>query len=497
LGQTVSGFRFDAPGPSKYSSVDIKKAWPKTYQYYALLAGYPKDHEVIGCHWKTDTRLYDGHNTHVTFNWYNRYTNELIFTYEVQIPDPSEYGYTYWNSYNVWSWVDHSEHEIAYRNYIDLELAVTSNTLGDWKHVKSWSIVSDIDPPSQVTCTPGEQKCIGDDLYKCNAAGNDWVLVAENSPSCKYQGPCPNWWDDLPGFVYCFVLKSIEAALGLVTGGFMTLQLNVKNFLDNFLTDIVSFLGDIKGQVEAAIGGAIATLSYVTNTVTTYIADWWADTVDTISTWMSDAWTDITDFWNDVMTHIGDWWDNVLETLQRGWDNIISDLQDWWTTQIETLQRGWDNVIEGLQDWLDDQITILQRGWDNVVDGITTWFNDQIEILQRGWDNVVSNLTEWWDNVAETMQRGIDNIASDVSYFIDTTIPEWADYVSTQLGEFWEAIPGHVEDLFDALVNANPVMKFLLDMITGTFMDTEENKRRQQEVLDKRREIRELIERME
>jgi len=328
LGQTVSGFRFDAPGPSKYSSVDIKKAWPKTYQYYALLAGYPVDHEVIGCHWKTDTRLYDGHNTHVTFNWYNRYTNELIFTYEFQIPDPSEYGYTYWNSYNGWSWVDHSEHEIAYRNYIDLELAVTSNTLGDWKHVKSWSIVSDIDPPSQVTCTPGEKQCFGEDLYECNAAGDGWDLLEANAGICQTGGACPDFWIDPVGAVICWILSAFEAALGLVTGGFLMLQTNMKNFLDNYGTDLAAWLRDPIGAIQSLLGGVIATISDVTDYVSTYVSDWWADTVDTLSTWMSDAWTDLTDFWNDVTSKIGTWWDDTKKDVWDGLNSFADSLSD-------------------------------------------------------------------------------------------------------------------------------------------------------------------------
>jgi hypothetical protein len=42
------------------------------------------------------------------------------------------------------------------------------------------------------TCSPGETKCIGQDLYRCSPGG-DWVLDEENSPQCQAEGGVSPW----------------------------------------------------------------------------------------------------------------------------------------------------------------------------------------------------------------------------------------------------------------------------------------------------------------
>jgi len=497
LGQLIGNFAFTPPGPRNDASYEAKKAWPKIWGFTANLDLYPYAHEVIGSHWFCDTRLYDGHNTHVYFNWYNRHTGKLIFTYEFQIPNPSEYGYAYWNSYNGWSWVDHTDAEIAYRMGVDLELVITSNTLGDHKFIRQFEIESSIDPPSQIMCTPGEQKCIGDDLYKCNAAGNDWVLVAENSPSCQYQGPCPNWWDDLPGFVICHILLSIEAALGLVTGGFLTLISNVKNFLDNFSIHIVAFLGDIKGQVEDAIGGAIATVSHVTTAITTYVSDWWDDTLTTINTWMSDTWNNITDFWDDVTTKINDWWTETWLSIENWvmdqWNNFTDFLHD----VNDAIENWWTDTVDTINTWMSDQWNNLTDFWDDITTKIGTWWDNTKKAVWDALNDSVAAINDWATSTFLDFVDWVNTLGQDVADFVEDRIDDAKTTLDDTIKTITDGIPDEVNKLFDALLTSNPVVKFLYDMITGTYMDTAEMKEKQQNILDKMQEIKDLINRIE
>jgi len=202
------------------------------------------------------------------------------------------------------------------------------------------------EPPPEIICTPGEKKCIGNDLYECNAAGDDWVLFEANAGICQTGGACPDFWVNPIGAVVCWILSAFEAAIGLVTGGFLTLQLNMKNFLDNYGTDLAAWLADPIGAIQSYLGGVIATINDVTNSVTTYVSDWWADTVDTLSTWMSDAWGTAAYFWLDITTHICDWWDDTKKSIWDGFISFKDDLSDALNTKFQEF-IGFINTLPG------------------------------------------------------------------------------------------------------------------------------------------------------
>lgn len=58
----------------------------------------------------------------------------------------------------------------------------TGGELDHWSG-KLCTVKEGVVPPPP-TCTPGETKCIGFDLYECNPSGDEWVLIEENSPQC-------------------------------------------------------------------------------------------------------------------------------------------------------------------------------------------------------------------------------------------------------------------------------------------------------------------------
>lgn len=90
---------------------------------------------------------------------------------------------------------------------IDVTLAPSGVEVGGWNVLKTidvtivpsgvevggWNVLKTIDvtiypegePP---TCTPGETKCIGYDLYTCSPSG-EWKLTEKYSAECYYEPP--------------------------------------------------------------------------------------------------------------------------------------------------------------------------------------------------------------------------------------------------------------------------------------------------------------------
>jgi len=249
LGVTIDPFRYIPPGPPFSASKPEKRDYPKEFIPILDLDDYPEYHEVLGTFWITDTRLYDGHNTTIEMAYYNYDTGRHIYTNTYQIPDPSTEGYSYWNWYRVWSCIGKVAHELNCGMTVVCEISCSSDTLPDTKVIKFWQVASDVPCPDEIICTPGEQKCMGSDLYECNAAGTGWDLLQADAGICQGSGACPDFWSDPVGAVTCWILSAFEAVLGLVTGGFLTLILNVKNFLEDFSTHVSSFFGDIKSGI--------------------------------------------------------------------------------------------------------------------------------------------------------------------------------------------------------------------------------------------------------
>ena len=494
MGVLVEPFRFDKPGPRSDASSQAKIDWPKNYVTLAFLEDYPLHHEVLGVKWSTDTRLYNGHNTTVTFQYFARNTGRLVAEYSSTIPDPGDFGYTYWSSYRVWSWVTHAPDEIRCGEIYDVEISWTSNTLPDTKVVKNMATSSPWECPDEVVCTPGERKCQGSALYECNSEGTGWTLLDANSPICAGQGSCPDFWNDPVGAVLCWILTAFEAMLGLVTGGFYTLLSNVKNFLDNFSTDIVSFFGDIKGWVEDAIGGVIATISDVTTAISTAISDWWSDTLETLQRGWDNIVSDLQNAWDDIVSGIYDWFDTQINILQTGWDNVVSGLENWWNDVVETLQLGWDNVISGLQTWIDDVIVTLQAGWDNVVTGLETWFNEQITILQRGWDNVVDGIHTWINEQIVILERGWDNTITGIEDFISTQISNIQDWVTDFVPELVSSMFDWAKPIVDPILDAAGWLGELTGIFTGSYKDSDEYKEYIRKNKEDRERTKEILE---
>jgi hypothetical protein len=303
-------------------------------------------------------------------------------------------------------------------------------------------------------CTPGALQCFGVDLYECNAAGTAWTLKTANSPTCQPEGEIPDFWTDPVGWVISTITAAWEAMLGFVSGQFNLFLKNIKNFQDNFVTQLVDFITDPVVHITAWTAGLIPTLSDWWDGIVDGIRSWYdtniKPTVDAIGTkvdgvksWINTQATSLTKWWDDVSKNITKWIDDAVKNANQWIKDFPTTIGDWWKTAskdvMDAIGSVWDDISgwigeqwDNLGDWWDDQVTILQRGWDKVTSDIGTWFNDQIGILQRGWD--------------ETFAKIPDLIATTVS-----DIQKWTnETIVSMVGAMFEWAKGMVPDIKNA-----------------------------------------------
>jgi hypothetical protein len=323
-------------------------------------------------------------------------------------------------------------------------------------------------PPPEVICTPGALKCVGADLYVCNSAGTAWTLKQANAPSCKGGGQIPDFWTDPVGWVIGTITAAWESMLGFVSGQFNIFLANVKNFNENFSTQLADFMLDPAEHVKKWVEGLIPSLEDWIGDITVGIQDWWSSMSSTVQTWISNAVAAANDFIKDFPGIIGDWWATVADDVGDWIDDAVSGINQWIKDFPAALGRWWDETSSGIWDALnnvwEDVSGWIGEQWNNLGD----WWDDQIEILQRGWDNVVDDLGTWWDDQIEILQRGWDNTFAEIPGLIDGAVSGIKDYIA-------DFVPELVSGMFEW---AKPIIKPIQDavgwlgQIAGVFNNT-------------------------
>ena len=316
--------------------------------------------------------------------------------------------------------------------------------------------------PPPVICMAGEPKCIGNDLYRCNATGTDWVLETKNLPFCIAQNKMPDPVTDFPGWIVAVISRAWESLLGFMTGGFANLLLSIKHFQDNFMVQLAVFIADPLKSLRGWLDGVYASLSSIAGEVTKALGSWWDDQVkilqrgwdniiNGVKSWVNDQIGILERGWNTTFATIPNLINNAIKGLSAWIDSGFKNIGEWWASTskgiMDTLGGVWDDFSgyigeqwNNLGDWWDDQVRILRRGWDNIVDGIQTWFSDQIGILQRGWDTTFA------------MIPGLINEATlGIKDFI------------------FDTVPGIVEGVIMDLIKSIPGLQTVIDFIGGLY----------------------------
>jgi hypothetical protein len=332
-------------------------------------------------------------------------------------------------------------------------------------------------------------KCIGPDLYVCNTKGTAWTLKTANSPTCAAGGSTPDFWKDPIGWVISVITQAWESMLGFVTGQFNLFLANLKNFQNNFMTQLAAFIQDPLKSLRNWLDGVYTTIASITGQIVDGIGKWYDDnlagTIDTIQTTLTGVRDSVGGWWDGL----GTWFDEQKIILQRGWDNTTNGIKTWFNDQVTILQRGWDNVSSDLKTWFNDQKVILQRGWDKVSADTKTWFNEQMVIMQRGWDKVTDDTRTWFNDQVGIFQTGIDKVHKDMD--------DWGKEINTGIHDFvYDTVPGIVENVIMGLIEGIPGLQTVLDFIQSLYNTLTGNYPKDPELNDiqtKEREARERL----
>ena len=293
-----------------------------------------------------------------------------------------------------------------------------------------------------MVCTPGDQKCIGADLYRCrqyydttyHEYRTEWYLVEMNSPQCVVEPPEPEPEPEPPAppppapVVSLSWIGSIFVFVGDISDWFLSAFQEVSDWIWPFYFLQYPFYG----------------LYRIFQDLLTPIATFWL--------WAEDIATKIvTVFTSDGILGLINWWfpdlGNVIEWFIGRWNWFISAVGDWWAdTKTEVL------------------------GW---IDMATEGFN----ALIAAWD-------EFWRITWPEWMATLEVLRGEVSDFFTKTLPNLLNYL--KLENWWNgklfAVDGLIGSklaewfpFYDDLAEffSDP-MEFLLAKLADWFLGKEE-----------------------
>lgn len=122
---------------------------------------------------------------HVTITFKNRNTGQVEYVYQTDIPDPYSQGYTYWEWWSVYAYIDPrpaGTYEVSYN---------VANTKYGTKlfYITSTQPTPTPTPTGGKVCTPYEYRCNGNNRERCTSTGTAWVYIETCSYKCE-NGQC-------------------------------------------------------------------------------------------------------------------------------------------------------------------------------------------------------------------------------------------------------------------------------------------------------------------
>ena len=317
-------------------------------------------------------------------------------------------------------------------------------------------------PEPKVICTPGELKCIGADLYVCNATGTSWTLKQKNSPTCTTGGQVPDFWTDPIGWVVGTITKAWEAMLGFVSGQFNIFLNNLKTWQVNFAAQLAVFIKDPLKALRSWLDGIYAGISAITAEVTKSIGSWWDSTSKTVSSWISSATSAVSSWVSDQLGILKRGWDATFATIPGLISNAIKGLSAWIDSGFRNIGEWWNSTSKALWDAINsawnDFSGWIGRQWDN----LGAWWSDTVKTLQRGWDSIVEGVRDWFDDQIEILQRGWDSTFATIPDLINNTVIGIKAYII-------DVVPGMVEGVIMGLIESIPGLKTVIDFIGSLF----------------------------
>jgi len=347
-----------------------------------------------------------------------------------------------------------------------------------------------------VICTPGELKCIGADLYVCNATGTSWTLKQKNSPTCTTSGQVPDFWTDPVGWVIAVITQAWEAMLGFVSGQFNIFLANVKNFTINYMTQLVAFIRDPVTTLRSWLDTAYATISAITGQITKGISDWWTTAQTTVKGWVDTAVKSANDFIKNFPSLLSDWWKSTSSSVGAWIDSAVKSANDWIKNFPATISSWWSSTVSSVQGWIAGAVTSLQSWTNGLIAGVKDALASASTAITNAWSSAVDGLSSWFSSAINDINDFLGGIWDTIGDLIDNAVAGVKDYIGDFVPNLVSGMFEWAKPLVDPLMKAADWLGSIGELITGKKPEDEKIQETRDSVKQHQDAVRELIKRL-
>ncbi len=303
-----------------------------------------------------------------------------------------------------------------------------------------------------MACTPGDKKCIGDDLYVCGVSFDTnlmtyvtgWHFSQSNAPECVVEPP-PEEEEEPEEPVY---IPPIGPPWELPPMPEPTLPSTARfafmDWIRERLVGVFTFFFSIYAETAGWIWPfyLISAPFYQLYQSFVYITMYWINFTE----WVDEVWTIVERIWtSEGILGLINWWfpalADVIQWFSDRWSWFVSVVGDWWDS-TKTTVLGWiDIATEGfnaVKVWWDEFWTITWPQWvatlevlgDEVSNFFTQTLPDLYDHLKlENWFNgklfaidglIGSKLVEWFP-----FYNDMAEFFSDPGEFLLAKLADW------------------------------------------------------------------------
>ena len=263
---------------------------------------------------------------------------------------------------------------------------------------------------------------------------------------------CPDFWKYPVEAVLCWIIRSIEATLGMVSGGFITLLASLQQWSAAFTIEFWYFLQDPISSIKTWMNDVFVAIQNLSTQISSSISTWWNQTVIDVGvmitnattgfkSWIDERFTGINDWWADAQTVWGTFWDERIQGVENWINDFLTKINNWYNSKIQPTIDAINSSLTDAANWIKGFPTLLSTWWNDRIIDVGVWITDATTAANE-WINGFSTLiNEWWNDRVIEIGIWLTDRNNEIKLWVE------------------EGLPGWVEDMFDW---AKPVISPIL-----------------------------------
>ena len=268
---------------------------------------------------------------------------------------------------------------------------------------------------------------------------------------------CPDFWADPVGAVTCWIIKSIEATLGLVSGGFLSFITYLQQWSAGFTIEFWYFLQDPISSIKTWMNGVFVTIQDLFGQISSSISTWWTQAVIDVgimitnatigfSSWIDERFTGINDWWADAQTVWGTWWEERLSGLEDWINDFSTKVNNWYNSNIQPTIDAIQSRLNDFGDYIKGIPDVLGQWWQDRIIEFGVWIveataaaNDFIagfpDLIGTWWNDRVLEMGLWLAERNAEFDLWVKNVLPGIVEDM-FKLPEWMTKPFEAIGQF-------------------------------------------------------------